>query len=354
VADTGIGIAPENLARIFQPFAQADASTTRVYGGSGLGLSICQQLVELMGGDLRVVSAPERGSTFSFVLRLRAGQANVPIEPSGRRALVVDASGETASDLTRYLRAWGIDVFVVASAPAAIAACTEAGAEQHRFDVAIFDADWLGKTACSLGAALTAEPRSANIRLILVASSDVVVSRAEAMAAGFDAYFVRPLRQSQIFDCIMHVSPVPASPRIEPKSEQTGHRILLAEDNLVNQRVALKQLYKLGYEATVVGTGRAALAAVIGGRFDLVLMDCFMPEMDGYAATGAIRRHQARTGEQTPIIAMTANAQADDRSACIAAGMDDYLAKPVTLDALRATLERYIAPSRETAAAAAS
>jgi len=352
VADTGIGIAAEHLSRIFQPFAQADASTTRVYGGSGLGLSICQQLVGLMGGELRADSAPGRGSTFSFVLRLRAGEANVPVAHSGLRALVVDASQHATSELTRYIRAWGVDVRVVSSSAAALAACSQATGEGRSFDVVIVDEGLLGSAAYALGRALGVQ--SANTRRILVAPADEPGRRTAAVAAGFTAYLGRPLRQSQIFDCIMNVSPVPACAPAATQTERTGRSILLAEDNMINQRVALQQLYKLGYDVTVVGTGRAALAAVIGKRFDIVLMDCFMPEMDGYAATIAIRRHQARTGEHTPIIAMTANAQSDDRDICIAAGMDDYLSKPVTIASLRDALARYSgqrdsAPSRDLA-----
>jgi len=349
VADTGIGIANENLARIFQPFAQADASTTRVYGGSGLGLSICQQLVELMGGELHADSVPGRGSTFSFVLRLRAGEASVPIERNDLRALVVEPAGEVISELTRYVRAWGLDVQVVASAVATLASFAAAEDEGRRFDIAIVDADNPGTDALSLGAALAAYAPFATARRILVATSDEAERRTEAMAAGFSAYLVRPVRQSQLFDCVMNVAPVPASPRVEVQYEQTGLRILLAEDNVINQRVALQQLHKLGFAATVVATGRAALAAVIAEQYDVVLMDCFMPEMDGYAATSAIRRHQSRTGEHTPIIAMTANAQSDDRDTCIAAGMDDYLPKPVTLASLRDALARHCHPGDEPA-----
>jgi CheY-like chemotaxis protein len=334
VADTGIGIAKEGLERIFQPFAQADASTTRMYGGSGLGLSICQQLVGLMGGELRADSVPDRGSTFSFVLRLRAGEASPPIERSDMRALVIEPPSERTSELTRYVRAWGLDVQVVASAGEALAAFAAADDEGRIFDVAIIDADNSAINVLSLGAALGAYARFATARRILVATSDEVARRTEAVAVGFSAYLVRPLRQSQLFDCVMNVAPVLASPPVQIQNERTGLRILLAEDNVINQRVALQQLHLLGYEATVVETGRAALAAVIAERYDIVLMDCHMPEMDGYAATAAIRRHQARTSEHTPIIAMTANAQAEDRDACIAAGMDDYLPKPVTLASL--------------------
>jgi two-component system sensor histidine kinase/response regulator len=349
VADTGIGIADEGLARIFQPFAQADASTTRIYGGSGLGLSICQQLVELMGGQLRADSVPDRGSTFSFLLRLRAGEASIPIERNELRALVVEPSSEQSSELTRYVRAWGLDVQVVASAGAALAAFAAANDEQRPFDVAIIDADNPAINVLALGSALAAHAPFATARRILVASNDEVERRTEAVAVGFSAYLVRPLRQSQLFDCVMNTAPVPASPRVEIQYEQTGLRILLAEDNMVNQRVALQQLHKLGYSATVVGTGRAALAAVIAERYDVVLMDCHMPEMDGYAATSAIRRHQARTGEHTPIIAMTANAQSGDHDTCIAAGMDDYLPKPVTLASLRDALARCCRPGNELA-----
>jgi PAS domain S-box-containing protein len=353
VADTGIGIADEGLARIFQPFAQADASTTRIYGGTGLGLSICKQLVELMGGALSAVSKPGCGSTFSFVLRLRAGAANVPIERRDLRALVVER--DPTSELTRYVQAWGLGVDVVASNDAALAAFAAADREQRPFDVAIIDGDSAEIDALSLCSALAESAPFATARRILVSSSDAIERRTAAAAVGFGAYLVRPVPQSQLFDCVMNVVPVtPVTPvaQLRLECEQSGLRILLAEDNPINQRVALQQLRKLGYSATVVGTGRAALAAVIAEGYDVVLMDCHMPEMDGYTATRTIRRHQARTSEHTPIIAMTANAQSGDREMCIAAGMDDYLSKPVTLAPLRAVLERWCPAGHQPATAA--
>jgi two-component system sensor histidine kinase/response regulator len=344
VADTGIGISAEQLAHIFEPFAQADTSTTRLYGGSGLGLSICQQLVELMGGKLRADSIQASGSTFSFSLRLRAGAASAPVARRELNVLIVEGASTTASELTRYLRAWGICPTIANSREAALTACASAHGAGLAFDLAIVDADGLNGDAFAIGESLATQARSAPIRRMGVASRDVGAGRNGTPLAGFDVFLLRPLRQSQLFDCLMNVTPGAPATRAETPSESSGRRILLAEDNAVNQRVALKQLDKLGYDVTVVETGRAALGAVINERYDAVLMDCFMPEMDGYAATAAIRRHQSHTGEHTPIIAMTANAQAGDREMCIAAGMDDYLAKPVVLAALRDVLERYCHP----------
>jgi CheY-like chemotaxis protein len=263
--------------------------------------------------------------------------------------LIVEPASETASELTRYARAWFLDVQVVATASEALAAFAAADAAGRSFDVAIMDAENAGINVLSLGSALAAHAPFATARRILVASNDEAGRRAEAIAVGFSAHLVRPLRQSQLFDCLVNVAPVLASSRVEIQNEPSGQRILLAEDNVINQRVALQQLHKLGYEATVVGTGRAALAAVIAERYDVVLMDCHMPEMDGYAATSAIRRHQARTGEHTTIIAMTANAQSEDRDVCIAAGMDDYLAKPVVFASLRDALALWCHPGDEVA-----
>jgi signal transduction histidine kinase/CheY-like chemotaxis protein len=341
IADTGIGVAEQHLAHIFQPFVQADASTTRLFGGSGLGLTICRQLVELMGGELTVESTPHVGSTFSFVLPLRAGSPSEPLRPSVRRVLVVRPSGETTSELIRYLRAWRIDVRVVASAHGAFESLPPAEAQQIGFDLAIVDALDVGADALQLGALLAADPRSAPIRRILVASGDPANRRADAELAGFSACLVRPLRQTQLFDALTNVPLVAASAHVERRIAEIQMRILLAEDNVVNQRLALQQLHKLGYDATVVGTGRAALAEVSVGSYDFVFMDCSMPDMDGYDATRAIRQYEAGTGKHTPIVAMTANAQSGDRAACIAAGMDDYISKPVTLGVMRGVLETY-------------
>jgi signal transduction histidine kinase/DNA-binding response OmpR family regulator len=335
VTDTGIGIAKEHLAHIFAPFAQADASTTRLYGGSGLGLSICRQLVDLMGGALELESAPNRGSTFSFLLRLGVRDVASAVNRGDIRALVVDPAGRASSDLLRYLRAWGVDVRIVASVPAAHAALLAATQERRRFEVAFFDGAPFVRPASALA-------KVANARLVLVDSRDDAECRREALAAGFSTYLARPLRQALLFDSVTNVTPLLVAEPIEPAIQSSALHILLAEDNAINQRLALKQLQKLGYFATtVVATGHAALAAVMERPFDIVLMDCSMPEMDGYAATAAIRRHEAGTGRHTPIIAMTANAQSDDRSRCITSGMDDYLSKPVTLDTLREALERH-------------
>lgn len=356
VTDTGIGIATDYLARIFQPFSQADASTTRVYGGSGLGLSICRQLVELMGGTLVAESVPGCGSRFSFVLRMPAGAPKAVVEPRRARALVVghalDAFAQPASELTRYLRAWGIEPQIVASAADALTAPPPNADSPSEFDLMIVDADALGATLCPTGAALPERPGPGTVRRILVGSCDHPHYRSAAVTAGFDAYLMPPLRQAQTFDCIMNIAPVPVLSFVTPQAERSGRRVLLAEDNVINQAVASRQLHKLGYEVTVVDTGRAAVAAVVAQQYDVVLMDCFMPEMDGYAATGAIRRHQSPSGEHTPIIAMTANSQSGDRDRCLAAGMDDYLSKPVTLASLRDALERHCNPSASFACAA--
>ncbi|MBD5657160.1 MAG: MASE4 domain-containing protein, partial [Candidatus Eremiobacteraeota bacterium] len=291
VKDTGIGIATEQIANIFEPFAQADASTTRLYGGSGLGLSISHQLIAMMGGELMAESKQNSGSTFSFTLRLRAGKGTAAKRHDGLRALVFESAGARESECLRYLRAWGVDVRVVP--PEAVAASFDV--LEERYDVVLLDAASLETGVPEIATVLASRPDVASARRIFVTSRNDAESRRLADMAGFTT-LVRPLRQSQLFDCLANATSPAAPVHAQIRSEDSELQILVAEDNAINQRLARQQLRKLGYQVTVVSTGRDAVTAALAKPYHLILMDCFMPEMDGYAATIAIRRHQALTG----------------------------------------------------------
>lgn len=351
VRDSGIGVPAELRQRLFQPFTQADGSTTRRYGGTGLGLAISRHLVELMGGEIGVSGVEGGGSLFWFTLRLPLGIASAlahdhPIR--GMRALVVDAESASRSALVRYLRAWGITTH-----ERSVLAEAEPG-----FDVAFVDCTQLGDECFRFPGRREAGHPLAGVPLVLTAAVDVPPRGRSARAAGYAAYLVKPFRQSLVFDALALFAEANEPPDCEetprartlaaPAPRRTA-RILLVEDNPVNRRLACKQLEKLGYGAIVAENGRRALDVVRLDAFDLILMDCHMPEMDGFAATRAIRKMQSATGKRTPIVAMTADARPEDRAACLAADMDDYLSKPVGLAALEATLARWLPHETEPA-----
>jgi signal transduction histidine kinase/PleD family two-component response regulator/HPt (histidine-containing phosphotransfer) domain-containing protein len=359
VADTGIGIPEDARSRLFRPFSQLDASTTRRYGGTGLGLAICRQLVELMGGAIGVQSQPGKGSTFWFTLPLEreAQQPSEPVAPPdllGLRVLVVDDNATNRRILERQLGSWGMIGEGVASGPAALERLRErAGAQPYR--LAIIDMQMPDMDGLMLARAIKAEPMIAPTRLILLTSLGMRGLDHDAEPATIDAYLTKPIRQSQLFDALANVMAPPMAGAdtdstehtlheiTTPRAQQAGHgpRLLVAEDNAVNQKVTVYMLEKLGYRADVVADGREALEALARIPYPLVLMDCQMPEMDGYAATAAIRTGEG-TARHTPIIAMTAGAMAGDREHCLAAGMDDYIAKPVREQDLAAVIGRWL------------
>jgi two-component system sensor histidine kinase/response regulator len=367
VSDSGIGMAPDVTARLFQPFTQADSSTTRRYGGTGLGLAICRQLVELMGGEIGVRSERGKGSTFWFTVRFGTCPAAVGAERAphgtlaGMAVLVVDAHPTGRAALQQQLAAWDVTAEAVESAEGVIPALRRRARAGGGFAAAIVDSQ-LEVDVLTLARSIKADPICAGTRLILLSSHAVRGQAGEAQAAGFDAFLSKPVRQSPLYDCLVTLLAPPAT---RPHTLITRHslaevrgatrpRILLAEDNEVNQKLAVALLERFGYRVEVVGTGADAVKAVREGRYDLVLMDCQMPELDGYEATEAIRREEV-AGKRIPIIAMTANAMAGERERCLAAGMDDYVTKPIKrqqlLDALTRRLGGQTAPADEPPAA---
>jgi len=358
VRDTGIGLTPEGMGRLFQSFSQADSSTTRKYGGTGLGLAISKRLAELMGGRMWAESAgPGRGSTFSFTIR--APRAESPRSDrrdfsgqqpqlAGRRLLVVDDNATNRRILALQAAKWGMAPRDTDSPEQALA-WVEQGSEA--FDLAVLDMHMPGMDGIELARRL--KRVAPGLPLVLFSS----LGRREAGDADgnlFAAHLAKPLRQSQLFDTLAGLlsreaaphaaARAPDKPRLDPQlAARHPLRILLAEDNAVNQKLALRLLQQMGYRADVASNGLEAIESVARQPYDVVLMDVQMPEMDGLEAS---RRLNANGNDRPRIVAMTANAMEGDREMCLAAGMDDYLTKPIRVDELVAALLR--AEARET------
>ncbi|MFN2459441.1 MAG: response regulator [Candidatus Velthaea sp.] len=357
VKDTGIGIPDEAQAVLFEPFRQADGSTTRRYGGTGLGLAISRSLVEMMGGRIGLSSVAGEGSTFWFAVPLAAGTSAPRVAANGdsvrgARALVVDDDAAAREVVSRYLQSWGMRGDTVADGFAGKDALVRAALRGEPYDVAIVDLRMPHMDGVAFARAVRSDERVAATALILVTAYDEDEQSQVARDAGFADYLIKPIRQSELFDGVAQAlheriesivaPPLPAAPAAAGIASR-AERILLVEDNAVNQRLALKQLAKLGFDATAVGNGREALTAMSGREYELVLMDCHMPVMDGFEATAEIRKRELRTRRRIPIVAMTANARPEDREQCLAAGMDDYMAKPVGLSDLHSVVGRWLA-----------
>ena len=350
VADTGVGLDPSATEKIFEPFSQADASTTRRHGGTGLGLAICRRLAEAMGGTVGVESRSGGGS--AFWLRLPLSHASVPIASQNRhahsleglRVLVVDDNETSRLVLASQLRAWGITADLAAGADEALETIRKAAAETS-YDMALLDMGMPEVDGLTLAGILRSDPELAAVRLLLLSST---WAEAEAAAeAGLVGHLTKPVRLSKLYDTlVLAMSPALAGTvgdfATYPPSE-VGSRgsLLIVEDNTINQEVAVGMVARLGYTSDVAGNGLEALEALERGSYDAVLMDCHMPEMDGFQATAEIRRREADRSH-TPIIAMTAGALVEDRGKCIAAGMDDYLTKPVKHREIERMLNRWI------------
>ena len=360
VADTGIGIPREVQGRLFQPFAQADASTTRHYGGTGLGLVISRRLVELMGGEMSLESDPGRGSVFRFTVPLETrpgpgGSAKAPLaEPGTVRVLCVDDNAASRLVLERLARGWGFDTDAVASGEEGLARLRAAHVEGRPYRIAIVDLLMVGMDGIELTRRIRADAALAGVAVIVVTALATREDLERAREAGALRTLTKPARAAQLHAALAAAlageTAVTAAPALVERVLEPlrpGIRVLLAEDNTVNQEIAFRQLKKLGAEPEMVDNGRAAVEALARGRYDVVLMDCQMPEMDGYTATAEIRRREAETGRHTPIVALTASAMAGDREECVRAGMDDYLSKPVKLEQLRDVLARWAGPAAE-------
>jgi PAS domain S-box-containing protein len=362
VSDSGIGIPASALSGLFEPFVQADGTTTRRYGGTGLGLTISRRLVQLLGGEIDVTSSEETGSTFTFTARFAAASTIAIAHPrSGAvlgelRVLVVDDDSAIGQMMTRYAQAWGIVVELAPDAEAGLAALERRTAEGFPFDIALIDLVLPGRNGLSMAQPIRSEARYGAPALILTTAFDAEGRHAAAVRAGFDAYLLKPFGPSQLNDLLVSLAETRGPVRPEQFEalpvpvRGDGLRVLLAEDQIVNRRVAELQLKALGFTADAVVNGAEAVAAVQNGQYDVVLMDLHMPMMDGFAAARAIREHERATGNHVTIIALTANALPRDRQACLTAGMDDYLTKPLELDSLLAVLNRWV-PRRDTALA---
>jgi two-component system, sensor histidine kinase and response regulator len=360
VQDTGIGMSPEAQTEVFQAFNQADGSATRKYGGTGLGLAIAKQLVDLMEGQIGVRSQPGSGSTFWFTATFekQEGAAKVP-EKSFRdlfnfRVLVVDDNASSREILRQQILAWRMQANSAASGAEALQILRAAVTEGKPFDLALVDVQMPEMNGLTLARAIKADPAIAGTRLILLTELNKWNNLERPRAAEITGCCFKPVRQSRLFACLANallgpatITRTSAKALIAPGRRQQPIRVLIAEDNVLNQKITSGQLKKLGYKADIVADGLAVLKALDCTHYDVIFMDCQMPEMDGYEAT---RRIRARPGDsaQPHIIAMTAHAMHGDREKCLAAGMNDYVSKPVQLKALAAALARGPLPEAKT------
>ena len=369
VSDTGIGITPEQQTKLFQSFTQADGSTTRKYGGTGLGLAICKKLVEMLGGRIGVDSKVGVGSVFWFTVPFYlqpegAQQASLPtVALKGRRILIVDDHATNRKVLEQYLYGRGVTYKSAENGVEALQCLRDAAARQTPFDLAILDMQMPGMDGLELAKQIKSDHTISPTRLVLLTSVGQRGDAKAAQDAGLDAYLTKPIRQSLVFECLGlvlgHTSDVAGTIDRSPASIITQHTVaeammqsrplvLVVEDNPVNQKVAANMIEKLGYRVNVAANGREAVESLARIPYSLVFMDCQMPEMDGFEATRIIRDQESnlqQTGGKPahlPIIAMTANAMTEDREQCLAAGMDDFLGKPVTSKSLSTVLGRWL------------
>ena len=359
VRDTGIGVEPAAVARLFDSFSQADSSTTRRFGGTGLGLAISRQLAELMGGEVGVESTPGEGSTFHFTARLavaggRASRRPRSPLPAGVKVLVVDDNATNRTILAASLQSREARVATAAGGTDALGLLRGAARTGEPFEVVVLDGNMPGMDGLELAAAIRRDPVLRGMKLVMLTSSGD--RRAAARAVGIEHYLTKPVRRVRLLSAVAEAlegagpgsdaAPVPARPPAARRRGGVGSgdapcRMLVAEDNVVNQLVVEGMLARLGVAADLARHGREALSMLEASSYDLVLMDCQMPELDGYEATAAIRAGE-RDGARVPIVAMTANAVAGDRERCLAAGMDDYVGKPLRAPELEAVVERWL------------
>jgi len=368
ISDTGVGISPAVQASLFQAFTQADSSTTRKYGGTGLGLAIAKQLVVMMDGQIGVESEPGQGSTFWFTGQFGKPDGSQPAladEPDGwsnLSVLVVDDNASSRQILRHQIFAWKLQKGSAASGHEALRVLRAAAAEGHPYDIALLDLEMPEMDGLTLAHAIKADPAIAKTGLIALTPLGHSVAQPAMQAAGIDAALSKPVKKNRLFECLVGVigkaetaslpaakpGAAPAPPLGAGMRERfKGTRILLAEDGAVNRMVAVALLEKLGCSIDVAANGIEALQALQRVSYRLVFMDCQMPELDGFEATRLIRRRESDPGQACPwrapvhIVALTAGAMQGDREKCLAAGMNDYVTKPVRLGDLQAALERW-------------
>ncbi len=356
VQDTGVGINPENLDLIFDSFAQEDGSTTRKFGGTGLGLAISKQLVELMGGKLAVDSTPGMGSRFFFSVPLEADPAEVSASRTdglvGVRVLVVDDSAVNREILHQQLSGWKMEVAEVDSGRAALNALESAAHGGDPFDLLMLDYHMPDLDGVAVAKAIRANVSLANLRIVLLSSVSADRPEMDVADLGISAWLTKPLRQAQLYFCLttsleeVSIETKALTSDSESVPPEFDIKVLLVEDNLVNQAVAQGMLDQMGCTVSLATDGQEALELFSRERFQLVLMDCQMPVMDGFRASREIRRLESiKQLEPLPIVALTANALQGDRERCLAAGMSDYLSKPFSLNELRAIIAAALASS---------
>jgi signal transduction histidine kinase/CheY-like chemotaxis protein/HPt (histidine-containing phosphotransfer) domain-containing protein len=355
VQDSGIGIPQDRVDRLFKLFSQIDASTTRKYGGTGLGLAICYNLVRLMGGEVGVESEPGRGSTFWFTACLRRQREALPCKPlpfselRGHRVLVIDDNPINRRIMTLQLSRWGLFCDEASGAREALEMMRIAANDGSPYRISLVDYLMPGINGEELASSVRGDEVLSETALILITSFGQRGDAARFRKLGFSGYLSKPVTQEHLLNCIATVlgsgeddpqnSGVLVTKHSLRESQLRPWRILLAEDNLINQKVATTMLARAGHIVDIVSNGRDALAYLEASEYDVIMMDCHMPEMDGYETTSAIRRLDSPKS-QVPIIAMTARAMKGDREACLAAGMDDYISKPINPEHLFAALER--------------
>ncbi|MFT7663083.1 MAG: two-component system sensor histidine kinase/response regulator [Planctomycetota bacterium] len=364
VVDTGIGISPDRVGEIFSSFSQADSSTTRKFGGTGLGLAISSQIAGLMGALITVDSEERVGSKFSLSVRFARQAGSYPEQPlsagtlQNKRVLIVDDNQTNRRILLGQLQNWGCQTVAVDNGPDALELLA---GENPAFDLVLLDYQMLVMDGEEVVRRLRSEMKIADVPVVILSSVAHMGRLKQLESIGVNAYLSKPVKQAQLFDCLKLVltqgaaeAGVADSPNLSILTEHSivstnfreRIRVLLVDDNIINQKVATRLLQRAGYRCEIANDGQEAVTALESSEFDLVLMDCQMPVMDGFEATGLVREREARDGGHIPIIAMTANAQVGDRELCLNAGMDDYLSKPVNSDNLYKTLEKWNTRSR--------
>jgi two-component system sensor histidine kinase/response regulator len=369
VQDTGIGISNEHKDRLFQSFVQGDNSTTRKYGGTGLGLAISRQLVEMMGGEIGFNSERNRGTTFFFTVVFEKAPAVIPFDeeatPAAREGkhlegvpvLVLTPKTSSAAPMIQYLENWRCP-YVHVHSPVELTDALRSAKQGQPFRIVLVDLDGPGVDPAAIAGHIHLDKGLKGTLLVAMTSSPIRGDGQELRAAGYGGYLHKPVRAQQLYETLVLVlkNAVETKPIPEPTPLVTRHTlaeqekrrngqpaVLLAEDNLINQRIAVRLLQKIGLSADVVNNGREAVEALERMTYDLILMDCQMPEMDGFEATAEIRkRESSHSNRRTLICALTANAMVGDREKCLAAGMDDYISKPVALGDLQATIQRLL------------